>query len=309
MNLLWLHGLACGGNTQSFLCAENPTFSELLGRFDLLFHPAVSWEKEEDEAVGKVLNGEIELDIFILEGAVGDRVHSVCGMDFKDVVRELAYRAKYVIALGNCAVFGNMPALGDSGVSGLQYRFKTPGGLLGIDFRSRSGYPVINLSGCPAHPSWLSYVLLSLLNHRDISLDEMGRPKELYSYLTHHGCIRNEYFEWKVEAEEFGRKEGCLFYHLGCRGPMTHSSCNRILWNGVSSKTRAGMPCIGCTEYDFPRENLFETKHVMGIPEELPLGASKRGYILLSGVAKTFAPSRLKKRLIDEDNKKSSEQS
>ena len=105
-----------------------------------------------------------------------------------------------------------------------------------------------------------------------------------------------------MEAKEFGTKEGCLFYYLGCKGPMTRSSCNRTLWNGVSSKTRAGLPCFGCTEYDFPRVNLFKTFHVMGLPEELPLGVSKRGYILLSGIAKTFAPQRLKEKLIDEGN-------
>ena len=44
------------------------------------------------------------------------------------------------------------------------------------------------------------------------------------------------------------KKRVVLFYEQGCRGPMTHSSCNKILWNEVSSKTRVGMPCIGCTE-------------------------------------------------------------
>src|SRR5689334_24729112 len=41
-------------------------------------------------------------------------------------------------------------------------------------------------------------------------------------------------------------------FRSGCRGPMTHSPCNRILWNRQSSKTRAGMPCMGCTEPEFP---------------------------------------------------------
>ena len=41
---------------------------------------------------------------------------------------------------------------------------------------------------------------------------------------------------------------------------MSHSSCNKILWNDINSKTRAGMPCIGCTEVDFPRNDMFETK-------------------------------------------------
>ena len=301
MNLLWLQGLSCSGNTQSFLCAEDPELWEVLDGYNIVFHPALTYDRDEEGVVRDFLSGGKELDLFLVEGAVGGNERSLCGKPFSRVVRELSERARYVVAVGNCAVFGNVPALMSENVSGLQFRFTERGGLLGKRFRSREGMPVINLSGCPIHPSWLSYMLLSIRHGKDIPLDELGRPKELYSHLTHHGCIRNEYFEWKVEAEEFGRKEGCLFYHLGCRGPMTHASCNRILWNGVSSKTRAGMPCVGCTEYDFPRENRLETQHLMGLPQDLPLGVSKRGYVLISGVAKTFAPERLRKRLIDED--------
>ena len=46
---------------------------------------------------------------------------------------------------------------------------------------------------------------------------------------------------------------------------MSHSSCNKILWNDINSKTRAGMPCIGCTEVDFHENDMFETKKNMGI--------------------------------------------
>lgn len=299
MNLLWLQGLSCSGNTQSFLCAEDPHIWEVLDGYRLLFHPALTYDRDEEEVLERVLTGQETLDVLIVEGAVGGKEREVCGRPFSEVVKELSEKAMYVVALGNCAVFGNIPALMGREISGLQFRFTERGGLLGEGFRSRSGLPVINLSGCPAHPAWLSHVLISLLRGSDLPLDNLGRPRELYSHLTHHGCVRNEYFEWKVEAEEFGRKEGCLFYHLGCRGPMTHASCNRILWNGVSSKTRAGMPCVGCTEYDFPRENMLETQHIMGLPQDLPLGVSKRGYILISGMAKTFTPERLKKRLMD----------
>ena len=79
-------------------------------------------------------------------------------------------------------------------------------------------------------------------------------------------------------------------------GPMTHSPCNRILWNKVSSKTRAGMPCLGCTEPEFPFFDLapgtvFKTQTVMGVPKELPNGVDKAGYIKLTGAAKVAAPA------------------
>jgi hydrogenase small subunit len=281
MRVLWLQRLTCCGNTHSFLNYEY--LSSLFSRVDYFFHPSLSIEGEE-EAIGKV--GDI--DLLIVEGAVGRE---------DKALKSLAEGSLFVMAVGSCAVYGNIPALNNPEVCGLQYRFKEKGGLLGEGFVSRGGLPVINLSGCPAHPSWIVGTITSLLEGIRPKLDQWGRPKDFYSSLTHWGCTRNEYFEWKVEAQELGSQKGCLFYHFGCRGPLSYSSCNITLWNGVSSKTRVGTPCFGCTEYDFPRVGLWETRQYAGLPAELPIGVSKRGYIMLSGVAKMFAPSRLK----DED--------
>ncbi|RUM30123.1 MAG: Ni/Fe hydrogenase [Aquifex sp.] len=281
MNLIWLQRLTCSGNTHSLLSSEdaNLVFEE----FEVLFHPSFSVESEE-EVIKKVLK-KGKLNILVVEGAINKE---------DDIVKKLCKIADYVIAVGSCAVYGNLPALKDKDVSGLQFRFKEKGGILGKSFISRKGYPVINLSGCPANPEWITGTLLKIKSKRKLNLDELGRPKEYYNSLAHWGCSRNEFFEWKVEAKSLGKEKGCLFYHFGCRGPLTHSTCNVILWNGVNSKTRAGTPCFGCTEYDFPRENLWETKQYAGIPAELPLGVSKRGYIMVSGMAKMFAPERLK---------------
>jgi len=281
MKLLWLQRLSCCGNTHSLLSSEEANL--IFEEFEVLFHPSFSVESEE-EVVEKVLR-EGKLDVLVVEGALKKD---------DNTVKKLCKIADYVVAVGNCAVYGNIPALSDESVYGLQYRFKEKGGLLGENFKSRKGLPVINLSGCPANPEWIVGTLLKIKWKKNLELDELGRPKDYYSSLTHWGCTRNEYFEWKVETKKLGSPKGCLFYHYGCRGPMTHSTCNVHLWNGVNSKTRAGTPCFGCTEYDFPRVNLWETKLYAGIPAELPVGVSKRGYIMISGVAKMFAPERLK---------------
>ncbi len=81
---------------------------------------------------------------------------------------------------------------------------------------------------------------------------------------------------------------------------MTFSSCNKILWNDISSKTRAGMPCIGCTQSDFPRNDMLETKKNIGIPFEVPIGISKRAYLTITGVAKSFKIDRLHKKIMEE---------
>jgi len=127
----------------------------------------------------------------------------------------------------------------------------------------------------------------------EIKVDNFNRPKEFFSYTVHNGCTRNEYFEYKVDDHIFGKKEGCMFYEHGCQAPYTHGSCNKILWNEVSSKTRVGEPCHGCTEPNFPKENLYETKKNMGIPQYLPLGVPKRAYLTLTGVTKAFKIGRL----------------
>jgi Ni,Fe-hydrogenase I small subunit len=58
---------------------------------------------------------------------------------------------------------------------------------------------------------------------------------------------------------------------------MTQAVCNADLWNGVSSKTRAGVPCFGCTSPTFPRDgDLFRTEKMGEVPIRLPLGWSGR---------------------------------
>ncbi|MDQ7056378.1 MAG: Ni/Fe hydrogenase [Persephonella sp.] len=305
-NLLWIQGLSCNGNTQSLLNAENPYFYELFQKVELLYHPSFSYRENLQTVLKRIDSDKLKVNFLVVEGAVTSdmKFHRTGNYTIAQILQKLKDKVDYIIAAGNCASFGNIPATlsCNPDVTGLQFRFTQKGGLFPSDFKTKSGYPIINIPGCPMHPAWFTQTIIALLEGRKIVLDSFNRPKELFMYLSHDGCIRNEYFEWKVEGEEFGHKEGCLFYNLGCRGPMTHAPCNKILWNGISSKTRAGMPCIGCTEFDFPlRRNYFETKKNIGIPEEVPLGVTKRAYLTITGVAKTFKNERLNKKLEETD--------
>ena len=302
--LLWLQGLSCNGNSQSLMNAENPPVHEFFSKFELLFHPEITYKKDVISVLRQVFYGKKKVDFLVIEGAIttDKKFHRIGEWSIGQIIEKLKEKAKYIIAAGNCASFGNIPALYSENpdVKGVQFKFTQKNGFLPPDFKTKSGYPVINIPGCPMHPAWFTQTILALLEGKPLLLDKFNRPKELFMYLPHDGCTRNEYFEWKEEAEELGHKEGCLFYNFGCRGPMTHAPCNKILWNRVSSKTRVGMPCIGCTEFDFPlRENFFETKKNMGIPEEVPLGVSKRAYITITGVAKTLGNQRVKGKLED----------
>lgn len=289
--VVWFQAITCNGNTHSLLSANSSRLELFFDSFNLIYHPSLTIEKTLDD----ILNSNEQIDFLLIEGAITSNEHffSISNNSTFNHLNNLALKARYIIAVGSCASNG-----------GIHAKFTQNSDIKGIsdsidkESINKLEHSIINLTGCPVHPEWILQTLFSLRDYGKMNLDEEKRPKELYSTLAHHGCTRNEYFEWKVEGA-FGAKEGCLFYDQGCRGPMTHSSCNKILWNDISSKTRVGMPCIGCTESDFPRENMLETKKNIGIPFEVPVGISKRAYLSLTGIAKTFKIDRLNKKLMD----------
>jgi uptake hydrogenase small subunit len=172
----------------------------------------------------------------------------------------------------------------------------SPAACFGADWRSASGQPVINVAGCPAHPNTMTKVLAMLASGEPLPLDALNRPKPFFAALVHQGCTRNEYHEYDIEEETFGGR-GCMFFSLGCRGPQTVAPCNTELWNGHSSKTRAGVPCFGCTSPDFPPErDLFVTPRIGAVPKFLPLGVARAKYMAYKNLARAAAPERVIKR-------------
>lgn len=290
--VVWFQAITCNGNTHSLLSSNSSRLELFLNSFNLIYHPSLTIETTLEE----VLQSEGNIDFLLVEGAITDneKFFSVSNESTKKLLNKLASKSLHIIAVGSCASYGGVHAKFEENddITGIQNSLEK-------ESLKNLKHEIVNLTGCPVHPEWIIQTMFSLKANNIVKIDEHGRPRELYSHLAHHGCTRNEYFEWKVEAHSFGEKEGCLFYEQGCRGPMTHSSCNKILWNEVSSKTRAGMPCIGCTEVDFPRENMLETKKNIGIPLDVPLGIPKRAYLSLTGIAKTFKIDRLSKKLLD----------
>jgi hydrogenase small subunit len=296
----------------SFLNAEEPSACDLVTDFgiEILWHPSLGMELGEaaQQLFYACARGERPLDIFVFEGTVilgpngSGRYDMFADRPMKDWVYELANQASIVVAIGDCACWGGIPAVAPnpSESVGLQYLRKARGGFLGGDWRSRAGLPVINIPGCPAHPDWVTQILVAVASGRagDVALDELQRPQTFFKSFTQTGCTRVQFFEYKQSTMEFGQgtRTGCLFYEFGCRGPMTRSPCNRILWNRQSSKTRAGMPCTGCTEPEFPFFDLapgtvFKTQKVSGaIPRDVPTGTDPISYMALAAAARVAAP-------------------
>lgn len=309
--LLWMQTGACSGDTMSLLCADRPSLEDLVDRcqIDLIWHPSLS--ARPDAGFGEVLNsvlaGETPLDILCIEGSLmtgpnGSGLYDTWkGRAKIDIVRELAPLARHVVAVGTCSAFGGIHAAppNPTDCTGLQFDKDQPGGLLGPDWRSASGQPVINIAGCPAHPNTITKTLAMLATGMPIELDHINRPVTFFSSLVHQGCTRNEYHEYDIEDNVLGGR-GCMFFNLGCQGPMTLAPCNTELWNGHSSKTRAGVPCVGCTSPDFPRDgDLFATEKIGVVPRILPLGVGRARYMAYKNLAKAAAPERVIKRQME----------
>lgn len=317
LNLLWLQSGGCGGCTLSLLCAEAPdllTSLEAAG-IHILWHPALS-EASSSEVVSlldHIAGEKIPLDILCLEGSVirgpggSGRFHmmSGTGRPVMNWLAELAPLAEHVVSIGNCAAFGGVTAAGDnpSEACGLSFDVTEPGGLLGGNFRSKSGLPVINIAGCPTHPNWVLETLLQISQGRftHADLDEWARPRSYTDHLVHHGCPRNEFYEFKASAEELSEL-GCLMEHLGCKGTQAHADCNTRLWNGSGSCLRGGYPCINCTAPDFqePGHVFSETRKLGGIPVGLPTDMPKAWFVALASLSKAATPKRLRENAVSD---------
>ena len=311
MNVLWLQSGGCGGCSMSLLCADTTDFTGQLEQagIRLLWHPSLSLAggAELVTLLEDCLAGRVALDALCIEGALlrgpngTGRFHVLAGtgVPMVDWVRQLSAVARHVVAVGSCAAWGGITAAGANPTEacGLQYEDDRPGGLLGADFRSASGLPVVNVAGCPTHPGWVIDTLMALaadLFGAD-DLDPLGRPRFYADQLVHHGCTRNEFYEFKASAEK-PSDLGCMMEHMGCKGTQAHADCNTRLWNGDGSCTRGGYACISCTEPGFqdPGHAFHATPKIAGIPIGLPTDMPKAWFVALASLSKSATPKRVR---------------
>ena len=289
VKLLWLSAITCNGNAHSFM--NYPSIEEFLNDFEFIYHPILDSSYTLEDIASK----DIACDILLIEGAISKEFKRA-DVSVVKIIEKYAKKATKIVTVGTCATFGGI--FKDSG-------YKDASGLHFLEDKKNDEFlylenKTISIAGCPIHPEVLVNTLYAVKNSVNLKLDNFLRPKEFYSYTVHNGCTRNEYFEYKIDNHKFGSLEGCMFYDHGCQAPFTHASCNKILWNEINSKTRVGHPCMGCTEPDFPKQNLYATKKNMGIPQNLPTGVSKRTYLTLAGITKAFSIDRLQKKLFDD---------
>lgn len=261
--VIWLQGAGCTGCSVSVLNAVSPKVQNLLldelvpgQQLNLIFHATImagqgepvidvlrDTEKNRKGGYILVVEGAIPTANGGLYGSIGEKNGKQ--VTIQQAVEELGSSALLTIAIGTCAAFGGIPAA--------QPNPTLCKGLKTLFSEKRIATPVINLPGCPVHPEWfmgtISVILFSGI--QALHLDDLARPGLFYGKLIHENCTRRADFDKGRFAERLG-EAGCL-YKLGCKGHYTYADCPLRQWNnGLNWCIKAGSPCLGCVEPEFP---------------------------------------------------------
>jgi NAD-reducing hydrogenase small subunit len=155
---VWLDG--CSGCHMSFLDLDE-ALAELAAKIDLVYGPLVD-----------APTFPAQVDVTLVEGAVSSQ-------DDLKLLRTIRARTKLLVALGDCAVTGNVPTM-RNGIPAAKllvsvYDGKAPKevvpALLPKAGPLHESVPVdFYIPGCPPRPGWLKTVLLDLLAGRKPSL-------------------------------------------------------------------------------------------------------------------------------------------
>jgi len=277
--VVWLQGQTCSACTMSTLQGTSPSLEEAVSEFklDVTYHPELMAETG-DAAIDAMSDSP---DILMIEGAIPTKIPTAAtfGRDERgrrkpivDWVKELAPAADYVMGIGTCACYGGWqsaengaPAVMDdpeegpwmdpnvTGAKGVQFTHQQGDqGVLGPDFTSNAGLPVINVPGCMTHPDYVLLTVATLLNGHTPELDEFNRPEAFYGPLVHDQCSRRGYFDRGEFVDHVGEDSEKCLYTVGCKGPYCHCDDSVRLWNdGTSVCRNVGAPCIGCMEPGF----------------------------------------------------------
>ena len=249
--IIWLNGANCTGCTVSLanlVGTQSPVdvADLLVNTINLAFHPNLMGAAG-DLAV-QTLRGAVSGDyVLAIDGGIPTAFDGHACMLWREngkevtameAVTELAPNALAVLCVGTCSSFGGIPA-GDPNPTGIE------------SVKALTGINTINIPGCPAHPDWIVWTVAQLLSGSTPTLDEDGRPVELFGsnrFRIHENCPRRR----EEEAETFGIDALCL-EELGCKGKRTMADCPTRNWNnGTNWCIGANAICLGCTEKGFP---------------------------------------------------------
>ncbi|MDD5748336.1 MAG: hydrogenase small subunit [Actinomycetota bacterium] len=274
--IIWLQGQNCTGCSVSLLNTNYPMIAEVvLDQLSVRYHPTImaSAGYKATRVIEDCKKENKGKYVLVVEGPVpknngGEFCTFGVGKGMKDLMgkrvpgdkpmiewmRELVPDAAAVLAVGNCASFGGIPAANAS-VTGSTAVEKI---VAEIDSRK----PVMNVGGCPAHPDWIigsaMEAILYLKGIGKLDLDRYKRSKTFFGKLIHENCERRAAFDAGIFLEDWNQNNQdlklCLF-KMGCKGPVTYADCPTRRWNSqVNWCVGANAPCHGCAEPAFYEE-------------------------------------------------------
>ncbi|MFT8313027.1 MAG: hydrogenase small subunit [Clostridium sp.] len=253
--VIWLNGAGCSGCTISTLNVTNPTTIDdvLLNKISLKYATTLMTQSGDSaiqtlDQAANTYNGQF---ILVVEGAVPTGAsgnYCIIGeqngspLTMQQALLNYGPIAKYVVSAGTCASFGGVPAASPNNTSCQSVQTVLSG---------KTVNPVINLSGCPVHPTVIIQTLLNLILTGMPSLDGNNRPSAYYGSTIHANCPR----KGQTQVSQPGIY-GC-YHALGCKGPGCQNVCPTMKWNnGMNFCTQANYPCIGCSNPSFPTNPL-----------------------------------------------------
>ena len=274
VHILWMTaGLGCDGDSVSITAATQPSIEDVvMGAIPglpkvHLHNPVLAYANGAEflAPFHKAARGELDNFVLVMEGSIpnenisGEGYWAAQGEDpvtkqpikTTEWIDRLAPKALAVVAAGTCATYGGIHAMqgNPTGCMGMA-------DYLGWDWKSKAGLPIVNVPGCPVQPDNFMETLLYLLYQLAglapmIPLDEVGRPKWLFTRTVHDGCDRGSTYEQAIFATEYG-SPNCIV-KLGCWGPVVQCNVPKRGWMaGIGGCPNVGGICIGCTMPGFP---------------------------------------------------------
>jgi len=194
---------SCNGCLVELL--ELDIFPEVLESVDFVYFPLIDKEDRKDID---------NCDIALIEGCITNE-------EQEEEVLEIRRKAKKVVALGTCAIFGGITSLSDE-----------------IDSIPISEVIEIDgfIPGCPAPPQLLGNSLMAILNGKKIELKEFNLCAECE--LRPDSGLKSDIKIDKIIPEKMPF-ECFLHENVLCLGPITRAGCK-------AKCIKANIPCEGC---------------------------------------------------------------
>ncbi|MCZ7665013.1 MAG: hydrogenase small subunit [Thermoleophilia bacterium] len=252
--VVWLDFQECLGCTESMTKSRYPDFlNVVLDMISLEYSEALmaGAGRQAEKNYADTVVGQPGKYVLVVEGSVATKIPNamtVGGRTSVDIAKEALTAAVLVVAVGNCASFGNVQAA-----------YPNPTGAMGmLAFMEQEGIDtgkLIQLPTCPVNPVHITTTISYFLTYGKVPpMDQWHRPLVHFGRKIHDECPRRAHFDEGRFVEVLGSAEEderlCL-YKVGCRGPHTYADCATVLWNNRANWCIGSGQCIGCAEKDF----------------------------------------------------------